>query len=167
MDARPVLERVARGIAGVGLEAVLIGNAAAALRGAPVTTIDLDFFFHRSPGTVGKLKRLANRLNGTMIRPHYPVSGLYRISVEEEGLQLDFMGVIHGAKSYYSVRSRANWFPIGDTGLWVASLVDILKSKRAAGRPRDRAVLETLEKTLRAEEESKPKKGAGGATKRK
>ncbi len=32
--------------------------------------------------------------------------------------------------------------------LWVADLADIIKSKRAAGRPRDRAVLEILEKAL-------------------
>ena len=34
-----------------GLEAVLIGNAGAALQGAPVTTVDFDFFFRRTPGT--------------------------------------------------------------------------------------------------------------------
>lgn len=33
--------------------------------------------------------------------------------------------------------------------LWVADLVDIIASKRAAGRPRDKAVLEVLEATLR------------------
>jgi hypothetical protein len=33
--------------------------------------------------------------------------------------------------------------------LWVADLVDIIASKRAAGRVRDKAVLEVLEATLR------------------
>ena len=153
------MERVARAMDELGLEAVLIGNAAAALRGAPVTTIDLDFFFHRSPGTVAQPKLLAKRWNGMLLRPFYPVSGLYRISLEEEGLQFDFMSQIHGAKSYDSVRGRAEWFPIGETGLWVASLADILKSKKAAGRPRDRAVLETLERTIHAQE-AKPGKSS-------
>lgn len=57
------------------------------------------------------------------------------------------------------MRGRAGWFPIGRSGLWVASLADIVKSKRAAGRPRDRAVLETLEKTLH-EEKAEPQKRA-------
>lgn len=33
--------------------------------------------------------------------------------------------------------------------LWVADLADIIASKRAANRPRERAVVEILEKTLR------------------
>lgn len=42
MDAAPLLAEVGRQLREVGLEAVLIGNGAAALQGAPVTTIDFD-----------------------------------------------------------------------------------------------------------------------------
>ena len=38
MDARPLPERVARALEVAHLDAVLIGNAGAALQGAPVTT---------------------------------------------------------------------------------------------------------------------------------
>jgi hypothetical protein len=38
--------------------------------------------------------------------------------------------------------------------LVVADLADIIKSKRAAGRPRDRAVLEILEKALDEQKKS-------------
>jgi len=47
MDARPVLFRIARLLEEHGLEAVLIGNAAAVLQGAPVTTVDFDSCFIR------------------------------------------------------------------------------------------------------------------------
>ena len=30
-------------------EAVMVGNAAAALHGAPVTTLDMDFMFRKTP----------------------------------------------------------------------------------------------------------------------
>ena len=40
VDAAPLLGEVARRLNQVSLEAVLIGNAAAALQGAPVTTVD-------------------------------------------------------------------------------------------------------------------------------
>jgi hypothetical protein len=41
---------------------------------------------------------------------------------------------------------------LGSGKLWVANLRDIIASKRAAARPRDRAVLEILEATLREKE---------------
>ena len=43
------LLRVLRAMRRHDLEAVLIGNAAAALHGAPVTTIDFDFMFRDTP----------------------------------------------------------------------------------------------------------------------
>ncbi|MBM3795218.1 MAG: hypothetical protein FJW31_14370 [Acidobacteria bacterium] len=79
MNAQPILTAVARALERVKLEAILIGNAAAALHGAPVTTIDLDFFIRRSPGNTRKLKVLADELEATILRPFYPISGLYRM----------------------------------------------------------------------------------------
>ena len=107
MDARPVLFRIARLLAEQGLEAVLIGNAAAALQGVPVTTVDFDFMFHKSPANLRKLKALAAALGAVILRPYYPASDLFRIVRDEDGLQIDFMGSIHGVKSLASLRSRA------------------------------------------------------------
>jgi hypothetical protein len=49
VTAEPVLRLVAGLLARHRLDAVLIGNAAAALRGSPVTTVDLDFMFRKTP----------------------------------------------------------------------------------------------------------------------
>ena len=43
MDAAPALEEIAQALTEAKLEAILIGNAGAALQGAPVTTVDFDF----------------------------------------------------------------------------------------------------------------------------
>lgn len=148
MDARPILVTLARVLEEEGLEVVLIGNAAAALQGAPVTTLDFDFLFRKTPGNLRKLKAVATRLGAVVLRPYYPVSDLFRVVRDDDSLQVDFMATVHGVKSLASLRGRAAQIDFGGHRLWVADLADIIKSKRAAGRPRDRAVLEILEKTL-------------------
>ena len=161
MDAYPLLARIAQLLDRHGLEAVLIGNAAAALQGAPVTTVDFDFLYRRTPANVRKLTAIAKELQAVLMRPHYPVSGLLRISRDEDGLQLDFMGEIDGIRSFEGLRKRAREVPLGVARILVAALADIIKSKKAAGRPRDVAVLPVLEKVL--EEVTRQQKGAAGS----
>ena len=91
MDARPLLARIARMLEEQRLEAVLIGNAAAALQGAPVTTVDFDFMFRKTPANLRKLKALARALDAVILRPYYLASDLFRIVRDDDGLQLDFM----------------------------------------------------------------------------
>ena len=45
MNAGPLLNSLVAALAEVRLDAILIGNAAAAIHGAPVTTVDFDFMF--------------------------------------------------------------------------------------------------------------------------
>ena len=93
-------------------------------------------------------------MDALVLRPYNPVSALYRVMNDDSGLQADFMPVIHGVKSFNSLRSRADRIQLGGHGLWIVSLTDIIASKRAAGRPRDQAVLGILEKTLREKKSS-------------
>jgi len=148
MNAQPILFTLARVLDEQRLEAVLIGNAAAALQGAPVTTVDFDFLFRKTPTNIRKLKAIAKSLGAMLLRPYYPASGLYRITRDDDQLQLDFMGRIDGVRSIEGMRRRASRMDMGGHALLVASLADIIRSKRAAGRPRDQAVLEILEKVL-------------------
>jgi len=152
VNAHPILKEIAYQLQECRLEAVLIGNAAAALQGAPVTTLDFDFMFRLTPANVHRLKILADRFGGRILRPYYPASGLYRLVVEDRGLQLDFMSSIHGVRSFEGLRSRAARTHFGGCSLLVADLRDIIRSKKALGRPRDRAVLEILEATLHEKE---------------
>jgi hypothetical protein len=148
MDAAPILAKIAEALERHRLEAVLIGNAAAALQGAPVTTVDFDFFFRKTPANLKKLKRIAADLGAIALHPYYPASGLIRLMRDDDGLQLDFMDVIDGVTSFEGLRRRSLRVQMGAASIRVAPLADIIKSKRAAGRPRDLAVLEILEKIL-------------------
>lgn len=155
MNSKSFLNQIAAALHKARLEAIMIGNAAAALHGAPVTTLDIDFMFRKTQNNLQKLKILARELDAYILKPYYPLSGLYRIINDEKELQIDFMSIIHGIKSFESLRSDSIEAVFGKYNLKVASLKNIIKSKRAAKRPRDRAVIDILEKTFYEKEKQK------------
>lgn len=158
MNGAPLLEKIAKALTECRLEAVLIGNAAAALHGAPVTTVDLDFMFRKTEANLEKIKKVASHLGGRVRRPYYPASGLYPVINDTVGLQVDFMSVMHGVRSFSGLKSRAKRVTFGGVDMLVANLPDIIASKKAADRPHDRAVLDVLEKTLDEAKKSKTHK---------
>src|SRR5262249_22302017 len=136
------------------------------LRGVPVTTVDIDFLFRKTPANIAKLKRVATELKGKVWRPYYPTGGVFRIMRDMDLLQVDFMDSIDGIPSFKGLRRRAAWISAGKGRLLVADLADIIKSKKAAGRPQDAAVLPMLEEVL-AETSSQPEGKTSGDEKRK
>jgi hypothetical protein len=111
--------------------------------------------FRKTPTNVKKLKAVAQSFRATILKPYYPVSDLFRVVNDDQGLQLDFMSRLHGINSFEGLRSRATTVEFGEHYIKVASLADIIKSKRATGRDRDKAVLEILQKTLDEQEKNK------------
>jgi hypothetical protein len=164
MNAEPLLNYIAAVFAKHRFEAIMIGNAAAALHGAPVTTLDIDFMFRKTPTNLTKLKAIAQNFDASILKPYYPVSDLFRVVNDEKGLQLDFMTKLHGIRSFEGLRSRSESVRFGEHELKIACLEDIIKSKRATGRDRDFAVLEILEKTLHEQKGAQYKKGSGGGS---
>jgi hypothetical protein len=152
MEAQPLLSVILHAMQKHGLEAIMIGNAAAALHGAPVTTLDFDFMFRDTPVNMRKLKAVSRELGAIILRPYYPVSKLYRMVDDVRGMQVDFMPSIHGIRSFESLRSRAERKEVGDASAVLASLADIIASKSAASRAQDQAVLPVLQKTLHEQE---------------
>jgi hypothetical protein len=106
--------------------------------------------FRDTPTNLRKLKRVASSLSAVVLRPYYPVSKLYRMVNDDTGLQADFMPVIHGVRSFEGLKRRATSAVVGGQTVLVAALDDIIRSKKAAGRGRDLAVIPILEQTLRA-----------------
>lgn len=140
MDAQPELALIAKALNENSLEAILIGNMAAALHGAPVSTIDIDLFFRETPRNMQKLKLVADALDAVILRPYYPVSALFRLHRERDGLQIDFMAHIDGVKSYEGVRRRAGVHQIGGQKLLAASQEDITRGSAALKQKSDRAL---------------------------
>ena len=73
---------------------------------------------------------------------------MMRLEVDTPPVQLDFLSTASGISSFASLRSRAVDFAFEDLSLRLACLADIIRSKSAAGRAKDRAVLPILRATL-------------------
>lgn len=74
---------------------------------------------------------------------------MYRLDFGLDDFYVDFLSDAGGIRSLASLRSRAAPVAIEGKKLLVASLEDVILSKKAAGRPKDKAVMDILEKTLR------------------
>lgn len=148
MDATPYLVQMAKALKAAKLEAILIGNAGAALQGAPVTTLDLDFYYRDTALNRRKLQLVADSMHAQLTQPFPGLSTMFRLDFGDVYFHVDFLAVADGISSLASLRSRAIPVAIGGSQLLVASLLDIVKSKRESGRPKDLAVIDALEKTI-------------------
>jgi len=167
MNAASILNKVVKAFDTVGLEAVIIGNAAAAINGAPVTTLDIDFYILNLKKSEKKIKKIAMLLNASFVPAKNDLTTICHIENEEEGLFLDFNDNPTGMGSFASVRSRSLQFESEGTRVYVASLTDIIASKKKANRLKDQAVLPILEMTLeetRKQERQRRQTGRGRGT---
>lgn len=111
-----------------------------------MTTQDVDLLVRRGPRNERKIAAFRAALGGF---------GRVIVTSQVESLvgptgQVDLIfDALPAELSFEAVRSRAVRMPAGTAMLTVASLEDVIRSKRAAGRPKDLAVLGVLEDTLR------------------
>jgi hypothetical protein len=133
-----------------GLRAALVGNAAAALHGAPVRPRDLDFLFVDTRAQRRRLAAIAAELGGALTRPYFHRALRWRLVDAARGLTADFVTGLDGVRDPRAVLARARWLDHDGQPVLVAALVDVLRSKRAADRPRDRATLARLERWLQS-----------------
>lgn len=148
------LPEVLRVLYDAHLEFVVIGGAAMHLQGSAYVTQDVDFCYAR---TTLNIKRLAAALE-----PHHPVQRgapedlpfTFDARTIAQGMNftlstdlgaLDFLGEVTGLGSYGDVKASADILIIGGMQIAVLSLVGLIKSKKAAGRPKDLYVLPELE----------------------
>jgi hypothetical protein len=146
-----------KALAEARLEAILVGSAGAAIQGAPVTTQDFDILIRDTPSNRTKLDAVATRLGASRPRKISPLASVLTLVGAEIPIDVLFDEMV-GALKFESVRSRAVSVALGDVSVLVASLADIIASKRAANRPKDQAQLPVLESTLRVLEEMRNKK---------
>jgi hypothetical protein len=123
---------------------MIVGLSAAALQGASVVTQDVDLWFRdlQDPG----IRRALKKLRGAYVPPlamNPPMFvgkavGLFDIVVNMSGLD-----------SFDKEEKKAVEISLGKSSVKVLSLAQIIKSKRAAGRQKDKLVLPVLVDALK------------------
>jgi hypothetical protein len=131
----------------VKLEAVVVGMSAAALHGAPVLTQDVDLLVRDTPVNQRKVRALAKAIGAAEALMQQPLAPVATIIGADAPVDIVF-DHLPGALSFASVRSRSERIAVGARFLRVASLADIIASKKATGRPKDKAQMPILEAAL-------------------
>jgi hypothetical protein len=122
---------------------VVVGLGAAVLQGADAVTQDLDLWF-RSLGDPA-IAAAARKAGGVFVTRSNPPM------IAGEGLdRIDLVTHCDGLRSFDAEYKKAIDVRIADFSIKILPLERVIASKRAAGRPKDKAALEALRATLAA-----------------
>ena len=136
-----------------GVRYVVIGGIAARLLGSPTVTRDLDICYSRDQRNLETLaetlRELKAELRGT------PTGLPFRLDADALSAgdhftfstaagDLDLLGTPAGTAGYEELESNAVALDLDGRRVLVASIDDLIRMKRAAGRPKDRVELEIL-----------------------
>ena len=160
MNAEPLIRRIVKAANAAKLEMIVIGNAGAALGGATVTTLDFDFYVRDNEMQLPKIRAFAKELDAVVIPAASALSNAIKVENVKTGIFIDLIDRPEGMGSFAAVRRRAMELRTnGRTScVYVASLKDIIASKKKLGRPKDLAVLPVLELALDEQEKSNKQK---------
>lgn len=145
-DPRRLLGALARG----EVDAVLVGGVAGAVRGSPLVSIGVEVCHSRSARNLETLAGVLTSLHARLRGGDAPLdpaalAAVDTFRVDTDAGPLDCVGTPRGTTGYADLVRRADVIDLGGFGFRVASLDDLIRMKRAAGHPRDRAELEVLE----------------------
>ena len=132
---------------------MLIGGLAANLHGSQVVTMDLDICYARERNNlerlVAALRSLHSRLRGAPANVPFQLdaqtleAGDSFTFITDAG-SLGCLGTPAGTQGFESLDANALDAKIHGVPVRVVALADLIRMKRAAGRPKDRLVLEDL-----------------------
>lgn len=125
------------------VEYLIIGKSGAILQGFPDTTQDIDVFPHKSPANgqriVAALQELGFRVDDTL--QEAIISGKDFVQMRGGPVDVDLVFAPDGIESFAAAKAKSlvieHLYP-------VASMDDIIESKRRAARQKDTDVLERL-----------------------
>lgn len=151
-----------------GVRYVVIGGLAAALHGSPVMTTDADICPARDKANLERLAQAMIELGARIRTPDVP--GGLRFACDAVFLSqievalnlttrfgdLDISLIPSGTSGYEDLQKRSVSVSVKGHIVVVASLEDVIRSKEAANREKDRAALPMLRLLLQRLKESDP-----------
>ena len=136
-----------------GVRFVVIGGVGARLLGSPTVTRDTDICYERSPVNLERLSEalteLEVRLRGVdddapfVLDARTFAAGDHFTFTSRAG-DVDLLATPAGVGGFDELDRRAVAFDLGEVTIRVASIDDLIRMKRAAGRPKDLIEVEVL-----------------------
>lgn len=137
-----------------GVRFVIIGGFAGRIWGSPTMTNDVDICYDRDPANLERLAAALSELHARLRGVDDDVPFLMEAITLAKGQNLTFatdlgpvdvLGLPAGVKEFNELAVNAATFDLGDgVVVQVCDLDDLIRMKRAAGRPKDRIELEIL-----------------------
>lgn len=136
-----------------GVRYIVIGAVAGRMLGSPSLTGDLDICYDRDPANLERLSTVLRSLHARLrgVEPNVPfrldarslAAGDTFTFVTDAG-DLDILGTPAGTTGFDHLNRTAETVDIDGLVVRVASIDDLIRMKRAAGRPKDLIEVEVL-----------------------
>jgi hypothetical protein len=150
-----------------GVQFILIGGFAAVIHGSPYVTTDIDVVPERSLDNLGRLSAALRAMNARVWSASEPegipfdhdaasIANVRVWNLITDLGRLDLTFEPAGTSGYEDLARGAIRLEILGAQVDVAALADIVRSKEAAGREKDRLVLPVLRRLLAAVESESP-----------
>lgn len=146
---------------------VVVGGYAAALRGSPFATQDVDITPQATKENLARLSNALRELDAKVRAAEFEAplpfshdaeslasARVWNLTTKYGDLDISFVPT--GTDGYPDLSQDASSEVIDGVAIRLASLADVIRSKQAANRPKDQRVLPTLREILAARYQTPP-----------